>query len=118
MNWYLGVWKQYAEFGGRAHQTEFWTFFLINLVVIAALGFLETVTGSFWVLSGLYNLAVLVPGFAVAVRRLHDTDRSGLWLLAGFVPVLGTVFVLVLLALDGTPGPNGYGPVPAAKPAA
>lgn len=117
MHWYVGVWQKFAEFGGRARRTEYWTFFLINIVVSAALGLVDTVLGSIGILSGLYGLAVLIPGLAVAVRRLHDTGRSGLWVLMGFVPVIGTIFVLVLLALEGTRGPNQYGADPRGVPA-
>ena len=63
-------------------------------------------------LSGLYSLAVLIPSIAVAVRRLHDTGRTGWWLLIGFIPLVGIIVLLVFLFTDSQPGPNQYGPNP------
>jgi uncharacterized membrane protein YhaH (DUF805 family) len=60
----------------------------------------------------IYALAVLIPGLAVAVRRLHDTDRTGWWILIGLIPIVGFIVLIVFLATDGTPGPNRYGPSP------
>jgi uncharacterized membrane protein YhaH (DUF805 family) len=63
-------------------------------------------------LSGIYGLAVLIPTLAVSVRRLHDIDRSGWWILIGLVPLLGVIVLLVFALLEGTPGDNRYGPNP------
>ena len=65
-------------------------------------------------LSGLYTLAVLLPSIAVTVRRLHDTDRTGWWILLGFIPIIGGIVLLVFYVLEGTRGPNRYGPDPKA----
>jgi uncharacterized membrane protein YhaH (DUF805 family) len=128
-NWKLVVLERYAKFDGRARRAEFWWFvlanFLIHLVLLALVGI------GFAIADGLgfvlllvevgYWLAVLVPSIAVAVRRLHDTDKSG-WLLLltllGAIPIVGlAVFVvfIVFYATEGTPGPNrfGAGPEPA-----
>jgi uncharacterized membrane protein YhaH (DUF805 family) len=64
-------------------------------------------------LTALYGLAVLLPSLAVEIRRLHDTDRSGWWILIGLVPVIGGIWLLVLLCLAGTPAANRFGPPPA-----
>ena len=122
MNWYLGVLKKYAEFNGRARRKEYWIFFLFNLLISIVLSVVDMSTGmvnsiGLGVLSGLYGLAVLVPGIAVAVRRLHDTDRSGWWLLIGLIPLIGAIVLLVFLLLDGTPGENKYGASPKAAAA-
>jgi uncharacterized membrane protein YhaH (DUF805 family) len=122
MNWYLGVLKKYAEFNGRARRKEYWMFFLFNLLISIGLSIIDTMTGAVnqWglgLLSGLYGLAVLVPSIAVAVRRLHDTDRSGWWLLISLIPLIGVIVLLVFLLLDGTPGDNKYGPSPKAAAA-
>ena len=69
------------------------------------------------ILSGIYGLAVLIPGLAVAVRRLHDTGRSGWWLLIGLVPLIGAIVLIVFMATDGEPGDNAYGPNPKFAPA-
>jgi uncharacterized membrane protein YhaH (DUF805 family) len=69
---------------------------------------------SLGLLSGLYTLAVLLPSIAVTVRRLHDTDRSGWWILLGFIPIIGGIILLVFYVLEGTRGPNRFGPDPKA----
>jgi uncharacterized membrane protein YhaH (DUF805 family) len=114
MNWYLEVLKKYAVFEGRARRKEYWIFFLINLVITFVLAFLEGLAGGPGIVSAIYSLAVLIPGIAVSIRRLHDTDRSGWWLLIALIPVIGTIVLLVFMALDGTPGANQYGPNPKA----
>jgi uncharacterized membrane protein YhaH (DUF805 family) len=117
MSWYVQVLKRYAEFGGRARRTEFWMFALINLIISLVLGSVEGLFGGPGVLGGLYGLAVLIPGLAVSVRRLHDTGRSGWWLLIGLVPLVGAIVLLVFAAQDGQPGVNEYGPNPKAPAA-
>lgn len=103
--WYLGVLKKYAVFTGRARRKEYWMFTLFNILIAFLLGIVETVIGAGDILSNLYSLAVLIPGIAVGVRRLHDTDRSGWWLL---LPIVNIVF----LALEGQSGTNRFGSDP------
>ncbi|MDQ1211352.1 uncharacterized membrane protein YhaH (DUF805 family) [Pantoea anthophila] len=103
--WYLGVLKKYAVFTGRARRKEYWMFTLFNILIAFLLGIVETVIGVEDILSNLYSLAVLIPGIAVGVRRLHDTDRSGWWLL---LPIVNIVF----LALEGQSGTNRFGSDP------
>jgi uncharacterized membrane protein YhaH (DUF805 family) len=118
MNWYLSVLKQYAVFTGRARRREYWFFILFNLIASVVLTVIDFMTGfldpelGIGLLSGLYSLAVLIPSLAVTVRRLHDTDRSGWWLLIGLVPLLGAIMLLVFMLLDSTPGDNRYGANP------
>lgn len=118
MEWYLGVIRKYAEFTGRARRQEYWMFVLINMLISAAIGIVErsvglaTDAGAGGPLSGLYGLFVLIPGIAVAVRRLHDTGRSGWYLLVGLIPLIGWIFVIIWLATDGQPSTNEYGPSP------
>ncbi len=112
MNWYIAVLKNYAGFSGRARRTEYWMFFLISAIVSIVLGAVEGVLGSPGVLSTLYSLAVLVPGLAVAVRRLHDTNRSGWWLLIGLIPIIGVIVLLVFTVQDSLMSENQYGPNP------
>ena len=117
MEWFRKALYNYSDFAGRAHRTEFWFFmlFYILLVIVASFvdGMLNTVFwgGSLGLFSGLVQLVLVVPYLAVAVRRLHDTNRSGWWLLLHFVPLLGLV-LLVFYLLEGTPGSNDYGPNP------
>ena len=111
MNGYTGVLKQYAVFSGRARRKEYWMFTLINFIVIVVLAVLEALLGIFGP-NLIYGLAVFVPSLAVAIRRLHDTDRSGWWMLIGLVPVIGAIVLVVFMVLDGTPGDNRFGTNP------
>ena len=117
MNWYLGVLKKYAEFGGRAHRTEYWMFVLFNLIFTVAACIVDRILGLHYVMYGLYALAILIPGIAVTVRRLHDTDRSGWWLLIVLVPLIGAIVLLVFYVQDSQPGDNQFGPNPKGAPA-
>lgn len=121
MHWYLDVLKKYAVFSGRARRMEYWMFALINFVITIVLAIIDGMVGlggeSYGVLSGLYTLAVLIPSLAVSVRRLHDTGRSGWWLLIALIPILGGLVLLVFMVLDSEAGPNQYGPSPKAEPA-
>jgi uncharacterized membrane protein YhaH (DUF805 family) len=115
MNWYLDVVKKYAVFEGRARRKEYWMFALFNFIIVIALGILGAipVIGKlFGILSVVYSLALLVPGIAVGVRRLHDTDRSGLMLLLALIPLAGVIILIVFTVQDGTPGDNRFGPNP------
>ena len=118
MNWFLVVLKKYATFSGRAQRAEYWYFLLFSTLIVIALSVIDGMTGSYnedtgWgLLSGLYSLAVLLPSIAVGARRLHDTSRTGWWLLIGLIPVIGTIVLIVFFAQDSTPGDNTYGPNP------
>jgi uncharacterized membrane protein YhaH (DUF805 family) len=118
MNWYLEVLKKYAEFNGRARRKEYWIFFLISTVISIILAVIDSFAGTIseeaglGLLSGIYALAVLIPGLSVTVRRLHDTDRSGWWILIGLIPIIGGIALLIFMVLDSTPGGNQYGPNP------
>jgi uncharacterized membrane protein YhaH (DUF805 family) len=118
MNWFLVVLKKYATFSGRAQRAEYWYFLLFSTLIVIALSVIDGMTGSYnedtgWgLLSGLYSLAVLLPSIAVGARRLHDTSRTGWWLLIGLIPVIGTIVLIVFFVLDSTPGDNAFGPNP------
>jgi uncharacterized membrane protein YhaH (DUF805 family) len=107
--WKLVVLERYAQFTGRSRRAEFWWYFLANFIISVVLNILIGISSIFWVLYVIYGLAVLIPGLAVAVRRLHDTDRSGWWLLIGLIPIVGIIVLIVFWATDGNPGPNRYG---------
>jgi len=109
MSWYLAVLKKYAVFGGRARRKEYWMFVLVNALIAVGLGVLD---GDQGVLAGLYSLAVLVPSLAVSVRRLHDTNRSGWWLLIALIPLAGAIVLLVFTLQDSDRIENRYGPSP------
>ena len=112
MNWYLHVLQNYAVFSGRARRQEYWMFFLFNLIITVALGIVDTIFGGAGVLGGLYALALLIPSIAVAVRRLHDSGRTGWWVLIGLVPAIGFIVLIIFMVLDSQPGANEYGENP------
>lgn len=117
MAWYFKVLMNYVGFGGRARRREFWGFALVHAVIIVLLVMVDSflsggANGGYGVLSGLYWLATLLPGIAVGVRRLHDTGRSGLWMLIGFIPILGLLVLIFFYLLDSEPGTNRFGPNP------
>src|SRR5215217_4387371 len=120
MSWYLEVLKKYAVFDGRARRKEYWMFFLINFVIVVVLSLIDGLIGTFnpqagvGLLQGLYSLAVLIPSIAATVRRLHDTGRTGWWILIGLIPVIGGIVLLIFMVLDSEPGTNEYGPNPKA----
>ncbi|MRX64672.1 DUF805 domain-containing protein [Maribacter luteus] len=115
MNWYLKVLNQYADFNGRARRKEYWMFVLFNVLFAFIAMILDNVLGiafeniGYGPIYGLYGLAVFIPGLAVGVRRLHDTGKSGWMLLVGLIPIIGAIWLLVLMATDGDSGDNKYG---------
>ena len=118
MHYYINVLKKYAVISGRARRKEYWMFTLFNFIVSIAVGILDGMFGlrigdsTAGVLQSLYGLAVFIPGFAVSVRRLHDTGRSGWWMLLLFIPIIGWIIYIVFLCQDSTPGENTYGSNP------
>ena len=121
MQWYLDVLKKYAVFNGRARRKEYWMFVLFNVIVSIILSIIDRIAGlgygpndSSGVLSTIYSLAVLIPSLAVGVRRMHDTGRSGWWILINLIPCIGWIWFIVLAAQEGTIGDNQHGPDPKA----
>ncbi len=117
MNWYIEVLKKYAVFDGRARRMEYWMFVLFNVIISIVLGVIDNVLGTVTeigqgLLGLVYSLAVLLPGIAVTIRRLHDTGRSGWYILLGFIPCIGVIILLVFMVQDSDAGDNEYGPNP------
>jgi uncharacterized membrane protein YhaH (DUF805 family) len=117
MNWYLEVLRKYAVFDGRARRQEYWMFTLIGAMLPVALVLLAAMFGTAIentsnMIIGVYYLAILLPSFAVAVRRLHDTGRSGWWLAIALIPLVGSIALLVFTLQDSEQGTNQYGPNP------
>lgn len=114
--------KKYADFTGRARRSEYWYFVLMSIVAFFALNTFFTILVSigliripffFAALLIIYFIAILIPTFAVLVRRLHDTGKSGWWYFIGFVPIIG-IALLIFLVQDSQPGTNKWGPNPKA----
>lgn len=108
--------RKYSTFTGRSQRSEYWWWALFNLLVFVAVGLSGGVVGAdataVDVVAVIAALALLLPNLAVTVRRLHDIDRSGWWVLIGFVPVVGSIILLVFAMLPGTPGENRFGLAP------
>jgi len=126
MKWFIKAFRQYADFSGRASRQEFWMFVLFNLLLAMAWAFVAgLLTGLFggsfdqesrlmfmYKLIAIYYAVTTVPAMAVGVRRLHDTGRSGWWMLIGLVPLVGSIWLIVLMCSDDNPGDNRYGSPP------
>ncbi|MFD0981735.1 DUF805 domain-containing protein [Tropicimonas aquimaris] len=106
--------NKYAVFSGRARRPEYWWFALFNLIGSVVTQSLDRMVfgPDMGVLGALWGLALLVPSIAVGVRRLHDLDKSGWWLLIALIPILGTLLLIYWFIQPGTRGPNQYGPEP------
>lgn len=121
MEWATLPLKKYADFTGRARRKEYWMFALLYLGLAIAATVIDIMLGMNQMVAGLYGpvtlllaLGFLVPSIAVGARRLHDTDRSGWWLLIGLVPFVGGIILLVFFVIEGTRGSNKFGPDPKA----
>jgi uncharacterized membrane protein YhaH (DUF805 family) len=130
MEWMLMPLRRYADFSGRSRRKEYWMFALFILIVYAVLGTLFVMGANFasvgsggdpeisaigWVaisLFGLVALAIFIPSLAVVVRRLHDQDKSGWFILIQFIPYIGGVIMLIFMCIEGTKGENRFGPDP------
>ena len=117
MNWYLAVLKNYAGFSGRARRKEFWMFNLFHFIFVYVAMFLDNLLGIASVsgigpIYGFYLLALIIPAFAVMVRRLHDVGKSGWMYLIIFIPIVGVIWLMVLSVTDSDSGENQYGQNP------
>ena len=107
--------KKYAKFEGRANRPQYWYFVLTQflaffiLELLCVIPFVNIIAFLALLVLG---LGLIVPGIAVSVRRLHDTNKSGWWLLLCFVPFVGSIVILVFMCLEGTKGANKYGDEP------
>ncbi|MGE5722633.1 MAG: DUF805 domain-containing protein [Sphingomonadales bacterium] len=128
MEWMLMPLRRYADFSGRSQRKEYWMFALGVFIVSLALGLIMSLGGAFAAptdvsaMSGvslvvlivlvLFCLAIFIPALAVQVRRFHDQDKSGWFVLLNFIPYVGGFVVLIFMCIDGTKGPNRFGPDP------
>lgn len=106
--------ERYAEFSGRSRRSEYWWFVLFNILLNIVVSLIGAVLGDAIgsILGLLVMLALIIPGIAVTVRRLHDTDRSGWWILIALIPLIGTLVLLFFMVQRGTPGDNRFGTDP------
>lgn len=103
---------KYVDFKGRASRPEYWWFFLSYVVVYVLAGIIGAAVKSAFLIIILAALVYILPLLSAAVRRLHDTGRSGWWYFISFVPLVGFIILIVFLATEGNPGPNQYGAPP------
>lgn len=106
--------SRYTDFEGRSQRSEFWWFFLFNIIGSAVANAIDTAILGFPVLGILWSLGLLIPGIAVSIRRMHDLDKSGWWIFIVLVPVVGFLIYLYWVVQRGTVGPNRFGADPLA----
>ena len=97
MKYYIEVLKKYAKFEGRARRKEYWMFILFDFIFAIAAAVLDEILGSEPVISIVYGLVLILPTLAVTVRRLHDTNRSGWWILLFVIPLITMFFFCVFI---------------------
>lgn len=118
LNAYINALKNTFKFSGRATRSDYWFFVLTNIFVFIGFNIIDSVAGlrveqtGVGITTSIYNLLILLPSISVAARRLHDTDRTGWWMLITLIPVIGLLALVVLLALPSDEGHNSYGPSP------
>jgi uncharacterized membrane protein YhaH (DUF805 family) len=107
--------KHYFDFEGRTRRSVFWYFFLANIIIAIVLNVVDTMMLHLGgILGMLYALATLLPGLGIGVRRLHDTNHSGWWLLIALIPLVGAIVLIVFYVQEGTKGQNQFGADPKA----
>ena len=111
--------KRYTDFAGRSRRKEYWSFVLGTFIVAIILSIIERIVGLSGMVGGIYGplttlliLGLIIPGIAVQVRRFHDQDKSGWFVLLSLIPFIGALIVLVFMFIEGTKGPNRFGPDP------
>lgn len=107
----LALTTNYCNFNGRSSRSEYWWFCLFSFIIGAILSLFSGSTAG-TVISGVVNLALLLPGLGLCVRRMHDIDKSGWWVLINLIPLVGWIIFIVWAVKDSQPTPNQYGPVP------
>jgi|SRR5699024_9567157 len=119
MSWFFYSLRRYNDFQGRSRRKEYWSFILYLLLLSIGASFVDSIfgfspmNGSFYgPVTSLLFLFMFIPSLAVSVRRLHDIGKSGWWLLVGFLPVIGTIWLLIFFIREGMEVENEYGPDP------
>ena len=105
------VLSNYVNFQGRARRSEYWFWFLAVFLASVVGGIIDSMIGTY-LFGALIALGTFLPSLAVAVRRLHDSGRSGFWLFLGLVPLVGFIVLIIFYVADSQPGSNKYGANP------
>jgi uncharacterized membrane protein YhaH (DUF805 family) len=112
MEWMLLAWRKFIDFSGRSRRKEYWMFVLGVVLASIVASIIDGIIFGTTVLGALVALAAFIPGIACQVRRFQDQDKSGWLVLLNLIPVVGSLIVLVFMLMEGTKGPNQYGPDP------
>jgi uncharacterized membrane protein YhaH (DUF805 family) len=117
MIWFIEALRKTFNFSGRSRRKEYWMFILVTFIISVILTILEMALGlefneNFGILTTLFSLILLIPSLSVTVRRLHDTGKSGWWILISLIPLIGGIVILIFTLMDSEPGSNKYGPNP------
>jgi uncharacterized membrane protein YhaH (DUF805 family) len=110
MEYFLDALRKYANFEGRASRKSFWMYWLIYVIASYAIGFIDVLIGSGGIIAGLVWLALLLPSISLNVRRLHDINRSGWWLLLPIIPIIGVIVLLLFYVSKSVNEGNRFGP--------
>jgi uncharacterized membrane protein YhaH (DUF805 family) len=102
-----------VNFSGRASRSEYWYWILFIVIADIVAAIIDQALGM-QLVTGLFGLVTIIPNIAIAIRRLHDLDRTGWWILLGFIPLIGWIILLIWYVTKGTDGPNRFGPDPLA----
>ena len=105
--------SNYVNFSDRASRSEYWYWVLFVVLAEIVTSIIDYAIG-YEVTTSLFGLAVLLPGISVAIRRLHDLDRSGWWVFLVCIPLIGAIVLIIWYCSRGTEGPNRFGPDPLA----
>jgi uncharacterized membrane protein YhaH (DUF805 family) len=105
--------SNYVNFSGRASRSEYWYWILFIVIADIVAAIIDQALGM-QLVTGLFGLVTIIPNIAIAIRRLHDLDRTGWWILLGFIPLIGWIILLIWYVTKGTDGPNRFGPDPLA----
>jgi uncharacterized membrane protein YhaH (DUF805 family) len=113
IDYYVRAFQKYAQFSGRATRAEYWWFYLVTIAVSILLSIIDMILNTpLEFISLIYLIVSLIPSTSIQVRRLHDVDKSGWYMLLNLVIIIGWIWLLILNILDSTPGDNKYGPNP------
>ncbi|MBO0589251.1 DUF805 domain-containing protein [Sporosarcina sp. E16_8] len=117
MSWIIESFRNTFNFSGRARRTEYWLFYLFTIVISFIMSIVDIALGldfsdELGVFTLIFLLIILIPGLSVTVRRLHDSGKSGFWILLNFIPLIGNFIVFILTLLDSQSELNQYGPNP------
>jgi len=108
------VFERYADFNGRSRRAEFWYFYMVHMLIIIGMAMIgPRINIGFYIVGiAVYTVLTVIPTLAVTIRRLHDTEKSGWWYFISFIPIVGSIILIVFLATEGTYGTNLYGEDP------